>query len=287
PTAMATSGAAANPRTGVGGRGVTRNRFLSIAMTLLNFRLGYWIPKPSENTRSSAHRRTNHFRPSGLYSIPGYGYSERNSHLELSDGGHFENLGLYELVRRRCGVIVVCDGGSDAQSSYSDFLIAVQRIEQDFDATIRFDVQVNDGSTFNLSRPEDLIATPRKNMYPRGAEYADKGYFVASIDYGERGGDPWPQKGILIYLKTTMISSPNLSMKARGYKGANPSFPDESTADQFFDEEQFEAYRELGYRIADQMIGELDLDGLMARRKALGDVLTNEKFRVGPAPQGS
>jgi|GEM_PF-2419061 len=37
------------------------------------------------------------------------------------------------------------------------------------------------------------------------------------------------------------------------YKKAHISFPDQSTADQFFDEKQFEAYRELGYLIAEQM----------------------------------
>ena len=56
-----------------------------------------------------------------------------------------------------------------------------------------------------------------------------------------------------------------LGIRLKGYKGANPDFPDQSTADQFFDEEQFEAYRELGYEIAKRMIKDsrINLQGLL------------------------
>ncbi len=53
---------------------------------------------------------------------------------------------------------------------------------------------------------------------------------------------PWATS---IYLTTALCKG--LRLKLLGYKGANPDFPDQSTADQFFDEEQFEAYREFGY----------------------------------------
>src|SRR5690606_34881287 len=96
-SAMATSGAAANPRAGPGGRGPTRNRFVSLLMTLLSLRLGYWIPRPTD--RDILIKRPNHFRPSGIYSLFDIGYQETNALLELSDGGHFENLAIYELVR--------------------------------------------------------------------------------------------------------------------------------------------------------------------------------------------
>ena len=289
-SAMATSGAAANPRAGVGGKGVTRNTFLSLVMTLLNFRLGYWIARPSD--RRLVKRRPNHFNPSGRYSIPTVGYTESDSFLELSDGGHFENLGVYELVRRRCGLIIVCDGGHDNEAAYADFVTALQRIEQDFGASISFDMEVGPRGAArsggeiaekHRSGPESMIARPADDLYPKGAEYAEKGYFIATIDYGDaRGAAPWPDKGVLIYLKTTMIKT--LSMKARGYKGANPDFPDETTADQFFDEEQFEAYREVGYRIADQMVDDLGLINLMATRPGLDELLNNGSFRRAGAP---
>jgi predicted acylesterase/phospholipase RssA len=277
-SAMATSGAAANPRGGPGGRGLTRNRFVSLLMTLLSFRLGYWIARPTD--QKILFKRPNHFRPSGYYSLFKAGYRETSSLLELSDGGHFENLAIYELVRRRCGLIIVCDGGQDNESSYADFVTAIQRIGQDFGATVYFDVEVAgpEAGKFTRSGPEALIARPTDDKYPKNAEYAEKGYFLATIDYGRRGGGAWPDKGTVIYLKAAMIEA--LSMTAKGYKGANPDFPNQTTADQFFDEEQFEAYRELGYRIAEQMIDDLGLDTLFRDRPAYELLRKNDRFRA-------
>lgn len=250
-TAMAISGAAANPRAGVGGRGITRSIAVSLVMNLLNFRLGYWVNNPRKSKWFRFNIRPNHFYPSAAYAVPGRGYRECSHFLELSDGGHFENLGLYELVRRRCRFIVVCDGGQDSLASYSDFVTAIRRIEEDFGAKITF---------IENAGPERLIAKPYEDTYPSGAHYAEKGYFVAKIDYGrKRGRNPWAKTGLILYLKTTMISK-ELSMKVKGYKGANPGFPDQSTGDQFFDDDQFEAYRELGFRIAEQAINDLKLE---------------------------
>jgi predicted acylesterase/phospholipase RssA len=246
-TAMAISGAAANPNTGVGGRGLTRNRFVSAVMTLLNLRLGFWVRHPSP-TRAVA-RRPNHFHPGLTFCIPGFGYKERRKFLELSDGGHFENLGIYELVRRGCRLIIVCDGGQDIRASYSDFVSAIRRIEQDFGAEIEFR---------QPGGPERMIARPVPNEYPKNAEYADHGFLWATIKYHRHAIRGGPAEGIIVYLKTAMIKE--IGIKAKGYKGAEPNFPDQSTGDQFFDEEQFEAYREVGYRIADTMVRDTQLD---------------------------
>lgn len=277
-SAMATSGAAANPRGGPGGRGLTRNHFVSLLMTLLSFRLGYWIPRPSREHKPV--KRPNHFLPSGFYSLFNSGYRETNSLVELSDGGHFENLAVYELVRRRCALIIICDGGQDTESSYADFVTAIQRIGQDFGTTVEFNMEVANGKTgkFESSGPEMLIARPQDDKFPKNAEYAKKGYFVATIDYGRRGGGAWPETGTVIYLKSAMIDT--LSMSAKGYKGANPDFPNQTTADQFFDEEQFEAYRELGYRSAEQVIDDLGLEALFGQRPSYETLRRSTKFRV-------
>jgi hypothetical protein len=245
-TAMAISGAAANPNTAVGGKGLTRNRFVSAVMTLLNLRLGFWVRRP---TRSWVVTRwPNHFHPGLTFCIPGFGHKERRNFLELSDGGHFENLGIYELVRRGCRLIIVCDGGQDIRASYSDFVSAIRRIEQDFGAEIEF----------QKGGPERMIARPVSDEYPKDADYAAHGFLWATIKYHRHATRGGPPQGIIIYLKATMIRE--LGIKAKGYKGAQPSFPDESTGDQFFNEEQFEAYREVGYRIADTMCQDKQLD---------------------------
>jgi predicted acylesterase/phospholipase RssA len=256
-TAMAISGAAANPNTGVGGKGLTRNRFVSAVMTLLNLRLGFWVRRPSRSWVVAS--RPNHFHPGLTFSIPGYGYKEGRNFLELSDGGHFENLGIYELVRRGCRLIIVCDGGQDIRASYSDFVSAIRRIEQDFGAEIEFN---------QYGGPERMIARPVSNEYPKDAEYADHGFLWATIKYHRQAIRGGPTEGVIIYLKTAMIKE--LGIKAKGYKGAEPDFPDQSTSDQFFDEEQFEAYREVGYRIADTMLRDkaLDIRGVIRKIKS-------------------
>jgi hypothetical protein len=286
-SAMAISGAAANPRGAAGGRGLTRSAFVSLAMSLLNVRLGYWIPNPRYGVPSFLMRRPNHFWPSGAYAATQSGYTETAKWLEIADGGHFENLGIYELVRRRCGLIIVCDGGRDNASSYKELVTSVQCIGQDFGATIHFDMQVkkrDSKNKFEGSSPAQMIASSELTDYPKGAEFAEKGYFVARIDYGDRGNKGWPQTGILIYMKSTLI--PDLAIGAKGYRGAHHDFPNESTGDQFFEEDQFEAYREVGYRICEQMIGELDLAELFKDGPPpLAKLRQNDRFKTPEPPR--
>ncbi len=240
-TAVAISGAAANPNTGVGGVGLTRNLFVSLVMSLLNLRLGYWAYNP--NPKATYKHSPNHFRP-GAYALGnamGYGkggFNETRSFIQLSDGGHFENMGLYELIRRRVKLAIVCDGGADLEFSFSNIQTTICRIEDDFGARIKV---LKDAS------PDEIVPTvPAPPVYPENAGYSKRGYMLGHIGYAN--GD----HGWLIFLKTTMIKE--VSFKVKGYKAQNPTFPDETTADQFFDEVQFEAYRELGYCIADQML---------------------------------
>lgn len=238
-TAVAISGAAANPNTGVGGVGLTRNRVLSLVMSLLNLRLGYWACHP--DPKNAPNRCPNHFFP-GAYAFGNAlhirGFDEKRKFLQLSDGGHFENTGVYELIRRKVKLIIVCDGGGDPAFSFSDFQTTLQRVEDDFGARI--------GSVEGAT-PDEIVPVPVKGaVYPKDASFAKQGFMVAEITYAD------DSRGTLIYLKTTLIDG--VSFQVKGYAAQHREFPDESTADQFFDEVQFEAYRELGYRIADQML---------------------------------
>ncbi len=239
-TAVAISGAALNPNAGVGGEGLTRSRTLSLVMYLLNLRLGYWACHPSPEL----HPRhcPNHFLP-GLYAfgnaigMPGLGLSERRPFLQISDGGQFENMAVYELVRRRLGLIIVCDGGADPDFSFSDFQTTVRRIQADFGAR----VQVNPDAS-----PDQMIPIPAPDTYPKDAGYSKRGYMVCTIHYADGG------QGTLLFLKSALIR--DASFRVKGYSAQYKEFPDQSTLDQFFDEVQFESYRELGYRIACQML---------------------------------
>ena len=253
PTAVAISGAAANPNTGFGGTGPTRNATLSLLMSLLNIRLGYWVPRPGR-------RRTvaNHFR-AAYHKLSPRGYSEDRRLLQLSDGGHFENLGVYELVRRKVKLIICCDGSADPEFRFASLQLLVRRIGADFGARIAFDrCNYLERMIPRDPDPQRVAASDHgTDAYPVDAKFAEQGYVRGTIIF------PCGTESTLVLIKPTMIEGLGLLLK--GYKRANPAFPDQSTADQFFDEDQFEAYRELGYAIANRLVEDTDLnlDGLL------------------------
>jgi hypothetical protein len=256
PTAVAISGAAANPNTGVGGAGITRNLVVSLAMSLLNLRLGYWAARPRPVIKGAMPRSPNHIYP-GTYSfgnamgLPGMGmgFNEHRKFMQLSDGGHFENTALYELIRRKVKIAIVCDGGADKEFSFSDMQTTVRRVEEDFGAEIEI---LKSASPDRLVPVVDTQADNHRGneegpvRYPKGVGYSPQGHLCARIIYADGS------TGLLIYLKTALVK--DVSFRVKGYAAVNQDFPDQSTGDQFFDNVQFDAYRELGYTVAEVML---------------------------------
>ena len=130
-TAVSVSGAAASPNAGY-----HSSPLVTILMTVLNARLGLWFGNPARTA----------WRRSG----PGFAFylfdelfgrtTSKGKYVYLSDGGHFENLGAYELVRRRCRYIVVCDAGADPGLSFWDLGSLVRKCRQDFGIRIEIDI---------------------------------------------------------------------------------------------------------------------------------------------------
>jgi len=214
-TAVAISGAAANPNAGY-----HSSPAVAFFLTVLNARLGWWIGNPlldSWNRPSP---------PFGLFYTLSelFGFSGvKRKYVNLSDGGHFENMGLYELVRRRCRFIVVCDGEQDDRYSFNGIAGAIRKCRVDF------------GVVIDLAT--DPIAPIRKG--PSRQHIA-----VGDIIYpGEKG------RGTLVYLKASLTGDEPSDVKE--YRDGHKEFPHQTTADQFFDESQFESYRALGQHIAD------------------------------------
>jgi hypothetical protein len=118
---MAVSGAAASPHMGLGSVPT-----LAAILTLLNVRLGYWISYPGKLR----------LEPPGflclLREMTGTGMSEKDAWLNLSDGGHIENMGLYELLRRRCKFIVCVDGEADPECTFEGQMTLVRHAQIDF-----------------------------------------------------------------------------------------------------------------------------------------------------------
>jgi predicted acylesterase/phospholipase RssA len=230
-TATAISGAAANP---YAGGGLFRNRPVALLMSLVNLRLGYWVGHPGPEKQKS--KRRTHFS-TAWRELSGK-LSEDRPMLQLSDGGHFDNLGIYELIRRRARLIVACDGTADPEFGFSDFIALLARIEADFGARIAF----NPGAGLEVFMPSTAAG------FPRNTQLAQRGFTVGKIRYSDNS------EGDLIYVTTTLFSG--LGLAILGYKAVHPDFPDQTTADQFFDEAQFEAYRHLGYSVGEAVLGD-------------------------------
>jgi len=122
-TAVAASGAAASPHAGVAGRGITRNPLVSLLLSLTNVRLGYWVRNPrASQTPKTWHKwfPPNLLAPGIRQGLFGSGTTENAFFIELTDGGHFDNTGLYELIRRRVRIIVLSQGSQDLGFSMDD-----------------------------------------------------------------------------------------------------------------------------------------------------------------------
>ena len=234
PTAMAISGAAVNPSTGVGGEGMTRKPLLSMLMGLLNIRLGYWASNPHPEKQPKLTVIPNFFLPGLSEMMLRTNLNEDSWYVQLSDGGHFENLGIYELVRRKAKLIIACDAAADPDYQFGDLSNALEKVRVDF------------GVLIDISSKKLKTLIPENSDEQDAVAYARQGFIVADIHYPE--DDP----GILIFMKSTFFEK--LSADLYGYKRSHREFPNEPTSDQFFDEKQFEAYRELGYQTANQMI---------------------------------
>jgi hypothetical protein len=214
--AMAVSGAAASPNMGYHTSPVT-----AFLLTVLNLRLGWWFPNPG---KAAAETPTPWFSLRYLFAELFGGANDTSRFVMISDGGHFENLAAYELIRRRCGVIIISDGECDPQLSFSGLGTLIRMCEVDF-VGVKINIDVRE------IRPV------------RPSIWSSKRCAVGEIDYG-----PDHPKGILIYLKASMTGNEDTAVLQ--YKAAHQTFPHERTGDQFYGEDQFESYRELGREVA-------------------------------------
>jgi predicted acylesterase/phospholipase RssA len=236
PTAMSISGAAANPNAAPNGLGITRNRWVSFLMSLFNVRLGYWMWNPARAAAKPSNR-PNLWVPGFRQGLLGRGLSEESRFVELTDGGHFDNTALYELIRRRTRLIIVAEAGCDPEFAMEDLANAIEKVRVDFSVFIEFK-----DPTYSLE-----ALRPRRRR-----EFATQGFAIGRIRYPKGGvTSPEYEDGVLVYLQAV----PTASMPADivSYWRRHGDFPNDTTADQFFTEENLEAYRELGYAIAGEL----------------------------------
>jgi hypothetical protein len=251
-TAVAVSGAAVSPNMG----SLKTTASLAMLMTLLNVRLGYWAPTPSKSRwRSPQARLWPYYVLREFLSET----TDLSSYCYLTDGGHFDNSGLYSLVERGCRYIVMVDASADPGPCFADLGNAARRCRIDFDAEVELDV------TPLIKRNKD-------------EKFGKQNYVVGTIRYSpthfkQLGWETASDKdleGVIVYIKPGLLDrDPELAVDARQYGIENPIFPQQTTADQWFDEAQFESYRALGYHAAQLLIGSLDVDHGEAYANAL------------------
>lgn len=152
----------------------------------------------------------------------------------LSDGGHFENTGAYELLRRRLKFIVIVDNGSDPEYGFDDVANLIHRVRVDFG------IQISEFSS-NSARQEP-VSLNHTVIAGSFLEFKSRKEFHA-VQLITKFPDN--QSGKIIVLKPR--NSQDAPYDVRRYEGVSGRFPNESTVDQFFDDIQWESHRELGY----------------------------------------
>lgn len=270
------SGAAVS--TGVGA-GTTLG--LSLLAGILDVRLGYWWNSGIDPTTRDAQcdigivgrlfRRLAQIFPVQLYLLDEFTarfHGTARKQWYLSDGGHFENMAGYELIRRRARLIVICDGEQDADFKFQGLANLVLKARTDFGAEIEFftpeeldnfvdpAVRPYIGTLDQLRRgrwsnePVNDPATEELRLSIKGEnERLSLAHAaLARIRYID---DPLatkpPPQSILLYIKASLTGDEPADLT--NYHKGHPDFPHQSTAEQFFDEAQWESYRKLGVHI--------------------------------------
>ena len=236
PAAVAMSGAALSPS-----MGKLTYRPLTFLLGLANLRLGVWVPNPMHvnDPKSDAPvdfpRRP---RPNYLFKEMLGRNRLENKFLYVTDGGHYENLGLVELLRRGCRTIYCFDAGGGTTAQALVDAIALARTE--LDVMIEMECKGDELEAKPVSDAKDA------------ARRAKAVCAVGTITYPPAAGGA---VGRLIYCRSVVTEDSPWQVKS--FQTDDPVFPHHSTTDQFFDDQKFEAYRMLGSYVATTAVAEV------------------------------
>jgi hypothetical protein len=247
--AITISGAAVDPN-----MNVLQSPQLTALLTVLNARLGWWMTNPKRSTNTAQPWDAD--PPWGalpyLWELLGETRAD-NKYVHLSDGGHFENSGVYELLRRRCRYIIQIDAAEDVEDASENLANLVRLAFTDLGIPIEIDTSpVREG-------PDGLTRCHCA---------------VGAIRYDDV--DPDGVVGTLIFIRAGLSGDEPADI--RNYAINNPPFPHQSTLNQFFDEAQFESYRGLGFHIGMSVFAEAAREVSPADTSAGGQLPFNRRF---------
>ena len=264
---IAISGAAFT--TGLGYRTSLGASFL---LGLSNIRLGYWWDSRGQGAESRS------LGLSRLFPVQSYlmcelmarFYGTRRRHWYLSDGGHFENTGCYELIRRRLPRIICCDCGADPDYQWQDLANLARKVRVDFNAEMSFIGPEDLGNSEWVPKALQGHVGPTQHI-GKSPEPQAKGQAAlrvhATLAHVYYRDDPEQEKAFyrqgqpfgttILFVKPSLNGDEPLDLQE--YARSHPDFPQQSTLDQDFDEAQWESYRKLGEHVAgDLKYGLLD-----------------------------
>jgi len=270
-TAMAVSGAAASSN-----MGSSTIRPLTPSLSILNVRLGYWLRNPSAAVGIKPNRVAAWIAElANMYFFKEmFGrLDEKTYNVYLTDGGHIENLGLYELIKRRCKLIIAVDAESDPNMNFESFIKLQRHARIDLGTRIELPWQAIRNRALEASH---MIADGGKKIpdLTRGGPHAA----IGVIRY------PNSEIGYLVYIKSSLSGDENDYVI--DYRRRNSSFPHEATGDQFFTEEQFEVYRTLGFHATHRIFTGDDMVSTQAADESPPQLLkwTSKATKHNPIP---
>ena len=204
---------------------------LTALLTLLNLRLGSWIQSPKSRFREGTEWIARNPKNGFLLLDELLGRTSANGpYVHLSDGGHFENMGAYELIRRRCRYVVAIDAAEDPSDASENLANLIRLVRIDFGIRIEIDTAALKKDADGHSRSHVAIGVIRYN----------------DVDFEGINGT-------FVFIRSSMTGDESADLK--NYAATNPPFPHHPTIDQFFDEDQFESYRMLGLHIGQTIFG--------------------------------
>jgi predicted acylesterase/phospholipase RssA len=250
---VAVSGAAAAP-----GAGAYTSRGWALLLYFLGVRLGYWVrsPLPALAPPLAGLRRwlwRHAIKPVMLWSEGTATYfGAARPWWYLSDGGHFDNTGVYALLKRRLDFIIAADCGADAEYDFADIENLVRKARIDLGAEIEFYTREEAARLFTLTGSELTVLSPES----MGDVHSARGVLLARVRYraetgvGGAAGAGGAANGPAVHEATLLVIKPNLhdalDVDLLAYAQRHLAFPHQSTGDQSFDEAQWESYHRLG-----------------------------------------
>ncbi len=258
--AMAMSGAAISPS-----MGKMTKRPLTFLMALANVRLGVWVPNPRwvGELQRRQELRLRYVRPRPFYLLCELlGLNRVNSkYLYVTDGGHYENLGLVELLRRGCTEVYCLDAsgvGADG-AEFESIGEAITLARSELGVEIEFAGEEEKEATGEDGEQGETAPSPADMVPDEKTHFAKRDVVTAKIKFPTTEEGKAGKVGRLVYVRNAMTET--VPWDVRAHHQADPRFPNNSTVDQLYTDQKFEAYRVLGARAAERATKAMGVGG--------------------------